>query len=908
MSPRDPSRRRFVGAIATALGLAPWMADIASAESRPGRERVARVIGTRGHTPYHLRPAVVRSGDRRALVCACYDGAVLALDQRSGELLWSAEIGGFPFDLAVADLDSDGFDEVLVASGDGEVYAFDHDGQALWRFAQAAPLFQVAAARGSDDAWVIATGGVGQIVHLLDAGGRERRTVARPACVRHLRFGRFTSSGDVDLAVATTTGGLNGALAISLVRPGDGTVRWSREGRGESAPNSGKRWFSLVAHDVNDDGRDEILVSHSWGDHGRVTAYDGAGDELWSTADSKQVPRIPYRMNLLQPAKADGAGALLDLFANLLIEHRPDGSVRSVTAGRFAPAAITWDPTSACCFLGGDSAGGDEILVLPTDRRDWSAGFRAHRAGGRLGEVEANLERLRRAVDSYQAPGYQPAPRPTMHLGLAEASGRGGSALTVRHLVASQRPDTGDPLWCRRRDRRRGYDQSAEEIVALAKASETRGEDFLFWAGHGPAAYMPLETMQAVLRVAPRHCCGFEFAELEHVDDHMAAIVGEILLPLARSCRAHGRARIVVRNKNIFFTGSCYLPFWRPAWVDGDLADIFVAAMEETNCRTQELSLAGRVGLWLTGRIESWACRVVTDNACFDRMWEWSSQQVLSHHLRHLVSRACLGADVFFTNIHQGPFSADLARQLEVFGEMLARGVIHVPTRDQVLGVSPVRIAMREPSLRYLAHGTNGHRYTFPDDDHAPLVFDRLDAYWAGAPLPAHDFSGFAFNAKRRLTAFLPELPYGLVTIVPDLKDEEYPGRRDTRIMTDGEWYYTADGVRQDPRTYAPVVLDALQRAALELPLRVQGPVHWTASRLDPTHVRVMVMDPGYVDPAPRTARVSWTGLEVTRCRDVLSREELAPRGGGVDLAIPAGVFRILDIEHRAARIEPGRS
>jgi hypothetical protein len=881
---------------------------MACAEARTVRERTARVLSTRGHTLYHLRPAVFEAGGRRAIAGAAYDGTILALDQGSGELRWSAQVGGFPRDMAVADLDADGFDEVLVASSDGVSYAFDHDGRLLWRFAQEAPLFQVAIAEGDDGGWVVATGGVGQVVHLLDAGGRELRTVVRPACVRHLRSGRFSDPDRVDLVVATTTGGLNGRLELALVRPGDGAVLWTREGRGDSAPNSGKRWFSLVACDVNEDGRDEILVSHSWGDHGRVTAYDGAGDELWSRADPKQIPRISYRMNLLQPGRAQEAGVLLDLFANLLIDRRPDGRVKSVEVGTFAPAAITWDPVSACCFLGGDVAGGDEILVLPTDRSGWTSPFRHHRAGGRLGEVEANLECLRRAVEAYQAPEYQPEPRLTLHLGIAATAGRGGKALPVRHLVASQRPDAGDPLWCRRRDRRRPYDQTADEIVALARASEARGEDFLIWAGHGPAAYMPLATMQAVLRAAPRHCRGFEFAELEHVDGHMAAIVGEILLPLARSCREHGRARIVVRNKNIFFNGTCYLPFWRPAWVDGGFADIFVAAMEETNCRTQELSLAGRMGLWLSGRIESWACRVVTDNACFDRMWEWSSQQLLSHHLRHLVSRAFLGADVFFTNIHQGPFSVDLARQLEVFGDMLARGIVHVPTRDQVLGVSPVRISMREPSPRFLAHGTNGHRYSFPEDDHGPLVFDRLDAYWAGAPLPAHDFSNLAFNVTRRLTAFLPEFPYGLVAIVPEDPDARYPGGGDTRIVTDGEWYYTADGARRDPRDFAPHLVEALTRGSLAMPVRVQGPVHWAASRLDATHVRVLVMDPGYVDPAPRAARVSWPGLDVTRCRDVLSREVLATQGGGVALEVPAGVFRILDLEHRTPRGAPAVS
>ena len=43
---------------------------------------------------------------------------------------------------------------------------------------------------------------------------------------------------------------------------------------------------------------------------------------------------------------------------------------------------------------------------------------------------------------------------------------------------------------------------------------------------------------------------------------------------------------------------------------------------------------------------------MVTDNANWDRMFEYGGQQVPTHHLRHLVSRAALGATVFFNDVH----------------------------------------------------------------------------------------------------------------------------------------------------------------------------------------------------------------------------------------------------------------
>ena len=281
-------------------------------------------------------------------------------------------------------------------------------------------------------------------------------------------------------------------------------------------------------------------------------------------------------------------------------------------------------------------------------------------------------------------------------------------------------------------------------------------------------------------------------------------------------------------------------------------------------------------------------------------MWEWSSQQVVTHHLRHLMSRASLGSDVFFTNIHQGPFSRDLERQLTVFYDMLDRGVLHVPARDELLSVSDVCLGMRSPPSELLiAHGTNGHRYRFRSDDHSPLVFDRLDTYWGGASLVDHDFSQYALGVRRRMTNYLPIAPYGMVTIVPDDTDMTRHARLVTKFSTDGQFFFDPDGRPHDPAEYAPVVEQAIREAAQRLPIRVQGDVHWSVVRLDATHIRVTLIDPGYVDPADREAEVVLQHLVGRSCTDILSGETIPIKAGVVRVTIPAGVLRILDIAHQ---------
>ncbi|NJM56005.1 MAG: hypothetical protein HC841_09025 [Verrucomicrobiae bacterium] len=107
----------------------------------------------------------------------------------------------------------------------------------------------------------------------------------------------------------------------------------------------------------------------------------------------------------------------------------------------------------------------------------------------------------------------------------------------------------------------------------------------------------------------------------------MREIVEQIITPLAELCAKNGK-RIMFENKNIFWGGTCYVDFWNKVFFDPKLRGVFIPALEESNSRSQEISLAGRVGLWKAGVFDQWVSRAIMDNACFDRMWEWSSQQV----------------------------------------------------------------------------------------------------------------------------------------------------------------------------------------------------------------------------------------------------------------------------------------
>jgi hypothetical protein len=118
-------------------------------------------------------------------------------------------------------------------------------------------------------------------------------------------------------------------------------------------------------------------------------------------------------------------------------------------------------------------------------------------------------------------------------------------------------------------------------------------------------------------------------------------------------------------------------------------------------------------------------------------------------------------------------------------------------------------------------------------------------------------------------------------------------------LRTDGQYWYDDQGKRREAAAYKDTVLAALESAAKRLPVRVTGQAHWSVVRLDPTHVRVTLIDPGYLDPAERDATIVLQHLDGVACRDILSGENLPMDGGRIGLRIPAGTLRVIDIEHR---------
>lgn len=899
---------RSFGALTALSFLAAGGASAAGGEA-------LRSFVTGGHTVYHIKCAKVGS-DAQAIVGACYDGAVVCYST-NGERLWiNDERHGFPLDLAVADIDGDGLDEALVAYGDGTLAAIDSDGKTMWQFVRPAPLIQVAVAIDLKAGPIILTGGTEKTLFALSPKGELRGSKEFEYLIRHIRVGNILGDGRQYAAVVENKNDKSRCI-LHLIDPVGLKPVWGKptpltthnptagtkfevEWLGNRAPA-----FSMLITDLDGDGRDEIALTSGFEKLGVYSVYNGKGEKTGSSG-SKGLRRQAYRMNLLTRAQLADGDRILGLFGAQLIVYRLDGTIEQVVDAPYAFTSLAFDDETATCYLGSSVAGGDGIHALDLGNPKWAESLRKMKGVGRVAEVEANLANLAEHIEAFKRPAYQPAPIETrvitgknyneirdLFLSKADYENVKFSLFTL--FTEDYDRDTLEGVWKTKRESRHKYNFTQKQIIDYCAEREAKNEPFAVWAGHGnDPFYMQLSTIEGMIKAAPTTLKALVFPEMERTDADMAYAVREHIIPIARMCREQGTTKVVLRCKNIFWNASYKLDLWGPTLLGGEFKDIFIPSMEETNGRTQALSLSGRTGLWLAGYFDHISARAVTDSACYSRLWEYGAQQNQSHLLRAMALGATLGSDTFLVNIYQGD-----QRDLAPFYRMLEKGVLSIPKREDLLSVNEVCLGMREPSGTFLKHGKNGHDISFYKPDEKPAVFDRLDCYWGGATTADHDFTRYAMGSKRRMLNFLPMNPYGFIATIPVEADLDAVPHMTTVLETNGQVFYDEKGKTVSAPDFKPRAEEALRKGAARLPVLVRGEVAWTVVRIDPTHVRVTLIDSGYIDPADRETEIVLQHLDGVEARDILADEALTLSDGVIRLTVPAGALRVIDITHK---------
>lgn len=896
------------------------LAAVASAAPAP----TLQIIPTGGRQIYRL--AIARTGDARLLVGTTWDNR-LSVFTSSGEHRWDAPLGGFGFDVCCADLDGDGTDEILTAGADGVVTCFSADGRARWKFTFPAPAQQVTVARLDGKSPVVLAGGVSREIAVLSPTGQLLRALPTAGAlggtaVRMLRAGDFDGDGRDEVGYV----GIRGrALDLQFLRGPD-----LKPDSVTHSLNALKTANGTVA-DVTGDAAAELLVGRALLSLQRPAAT--------TAARPVQLPDEPktssyadfYRMRSLAAGDfTDRPGREIAILDGPDLQLcAPDGTVLGSAQAPLAFTDIVRLPGSPHdSVILGSGQGGDDNLYRLTFERGWqSALAKLPRTGSRQ-VVGENVERLGRQAAAWKGPAMIGAPGPidivvTHHMWAPRTTAKAvddwiaevrffeknlpypnlrySTCVWPGEQLPLKRPDGVD--WSH--DHRLSHDLSRAQMVEMARRFEAARCPYWIQVGHGCSPHLSVASATAMLEASPNMCLGFVSAEDEQAE-HMAYYFEHHVQPLLELCLTRGK-RFIPRNKNVWWAQWPADPTLRRLIFNGRYRSVLLPCVEDSNTRAADTNLAARVGLWLDGQVDDWASRISADWFSFNRAWEWEAVRTGHPHLRYLTSQALLGARVFMLLAGDreragGDWTPVGTEGVVPFIHLLGRGTLTPPTREQLRGISPVVLNFQKVSARFARHGANGHAFQHWDTDgtdRQAWAFDRLDAIWGMAPLPDTDASTWLWDRRRRAADHLPITPpHGFVAILPGPAPQSST-RWPTVWSTDGD-HLSKGGQKFTLTAARTAMLADLNLAAGKLPFRVDGRVFWQVVAQPGDRYLLCVMDPGWVDPAGRTAVVKSQLPGTWLATDRLSGHPLGPLGPGLSLTIPAGAFVLLDLSRPA--------
>ncbi len=579
-------------------------------------------------------------------------------------------------------------------------------------------------------------------------------------------------------------------------------------------------------------------------------------------------------------------------------------------------------------ILASSQDGGSCIYIFNTNIKGWQKSYESLVPEGKIAAILEEEASVRAQVAKFKKPSWQREPVKVVDfdaLGFSSVAHMNNKKSLEIYERASYKSVVQSPEWreklykdskyLKTRDRRFKYTAPAEEIIEYYTKQFDKAPGLSMWGGHGnDPLFYELSTLIAIADAGAKKGkpVVFIYPEMNDHDEDFIFLLENHIFPLADHLKKIG-GKIGLRSKNVYFQG----PFHTEAWkrvVDGGYADVFIPMMEETTDKTQDMSVAGRSGLWAAGAVDAWAVRCSRDDPSFDRSRQFSSQKLGNHFLRKTIFSLAYGAsyihDYYLDRDHQA-----LAL------ELLDKEVLYVPKPEEILSYSPVHLSIYEPQSRYLYQAENNKWNTFfnlEEENQNPAVFGHLNGSWMGGALTPWDYSTYASGVVDRRQNAIANYPNGMVLITPvqegalaskestreKLTDRLHPLYGDImkEYITDGVDYISADGKkRMKADSYYTQIAKDIEEGAKKLPITVKSKegkqLGWVVAQMTPTRLRLTLVDGGWLNPNDQTAVVRFNNIVPVSVTDVLSKEEIPTNAGEMLIEVPCGMFRFIDIE-----------
>jgi hypothetical protein len=880
---------------------------------------------------------VAYSGRHDLILTITYDGTVRALRAGDGSAIWDVPLGGFAHQFRLKDVDLDGEEELTVSTTAGIMAVMDIRTGAIERRhsveERTAPAYGFDIVPGTDRLFY--AGAAAKVLREIDAEGAFRRGIVLEDTLRMiggLELGRTGPAGAWQLS-AIEQHHLKG-LVFNIDVPDADAGKWIQMEEGtnySTVTNNQQNWDKTVMYekgrginesfrlwDSDGDGDDEILcvIKHwnpkapprfkrQWHYKPVFMLIDKEGHTLWEARPPQYNPEnfLYYEPNhvAFPDVDGDGVGELVSLFGRnlyvidgdgellhyetcdnphaahiaastdgertdrLILASQPGAMHRTLSVVRFAEPGTATGPSFSDLSAEGDPLHAETVRNLMTINEQASRPIGTLRTNVFVSEVFWTAD-IEKQDQFHRAQGWP-------------------SNLHIRTTAAPR------------------YHGVAEEEFP----SFLEDEGILHWqsAGYHWFKTRSPEEIEAHFRAAPRTCRGILFHETFDVPGGklpggVRHYLRETAPPLFDLCVRYDKD-ILMREKSQFYTETPVHPLSK--WMyEEPYASRLVLDVEESNSKAPALHFIGRMGLYFSGMCKMFGCNIITDN------WRNQKHPVNEHDvldtsilLRHLVTRAFLGStefriqyrDYFLREDEDGLHYRPEGRQvLETFLNLMANGYIVPSRREDILGLSPVGIVMHEAHPQYYLFADGGENHMQMEEAASGLLSSCTFGLAPAAEtyLPRH-----IMGIERYGHQWFFPTPYGFPLLVPYTSPiiDDFAAT----VETDGV-FVLKDGEKQSAESRIDEIVALYEKHAGDLPFRAED-VFCIGNRLAPDRVRILLCDPRiYVsdDRDVETALRFRGDVTVKSLHDVLRDEPVAVEDGAVEITIPRGAFRILDV------------
>jgi len=873
---------------------------------------------------WRLVAADVNGDGVNKIVYSARDGAIRCVNPEDGAVLWEVPLGGFAYELRTADINGDSKPEFIAPCADGTLYVISHEGEVLWTFEAQLQLMDAVVAyprKGKEP--VIICGGFDRQIYMLSSKGKLLHQQQAPEhFVSRLAAGDLDGDGKDELVVIDR----RIKMAVYDINRRDLELRdkqWLMSGR-ENWENTQGRFnaFSVRCADIDNDGKDEIILGESLWIRQAVMALDAEGERLWLTPGLNDHPDYDrstseyYSTAFVRPVNLLPDREGLETLVLAGSSFRLIGSDGEVLEHFEADLGFTDLLIDGDTLWLGSVPNGDETLYRIDLSVDWKKQILSLKRQGLPKRIGENIAALREQVLAHD--GTSPIGGPIydlrlFHLNKAQKNvgmltwfrdqfGQYDNLLATGSIdLLEDQPAIGTDGQPFPGTHSGSKPRSREDLVSIIETFEENEIPVLIHFAHGAQPQLTLKTAEALLKAGPTYLTGFTCAETEHFKS-LPRFYEHYFGPLADLCVEYGGKRCTSHNKGVWWMSVPSREEMFDLLFEGDRKTVLTAAVENSNSRTPEINLMARLGLRQAGLIKHMEVAVVLDLFTATRYHEWEYPKHGHPFLRLLAVQTLMGGDAFHMRIehmNKEGFTQTGHESTEIIFHMLGKGLLMAPEPENMAGLSTLGIAVHNVPMKWLNEAHNGHSpddwLDWVDNDLEDAVIPHNGVTWGYTQTPEHALQSVLFNKKEQF-GHIPATPYGPIAIVPAHANLDAVAGVEEWWHTDGIELWREGGKKLTGMKAAEALKESFEKAADNLPFRPFGDdVFFHTVRMDDSTYRIYAIDPGWLNPRNRRVEVKIQLDGDFAIRDLLSGEALDVNERRSEFTVPAGCLRILE-------------